>query len=225
MRRAPQIHDDEFVQRVPELIRQALVKVPTDCWTLDDLPYMKKYSIDRITSVLRYSFWAEYHRAMEEDRPMVDTNIYAGICAKSSYYQRIKVGKNIGYMLRPPANYIRSLEEIADIGLAKLREIMSAPILNGKGQMNTAAAKIMLQAFHMVDQRLKGAVAIKHEVLQKNLNVNLGSMPTSSIALHEKASNMDLLDAKIKSLEQKLKPGTAESLKIGAIELEAKKLE
>ena len=220
-----QVHDEEFTSTVPELIRQSLSKIPTEAWTPDDLTYLKKYSIDRITSVLRYSFWAEYNRAQEEARPMLDVNIYSGVCAKSTYYQRIKAGKNVGYMIRPPTNYIRSLEEILDIGIGKLREIMTAPVMNAKGTMNTAAAKIMLQAFQLVDQRLKGAVAIKHEVLQKNLNVNLGSMPTSSIALHEKASNMDLLDAKIKSLEQKLKPSDMSSMKIGAIELEAKKVE
>lgn len=214
-------HDDEdsVWYRCPDKMRGAIDSVPQ---------YLKTWSLKAIEKVvarktdveittrdrqIRISLWREYADAIDGDRMMGVKNICRGICDPKYLYDHLfRKPKKMAYILYPPTDYVRSLEEMLDLSMREVREILTAPNFNDEGKPNVQVMKLKLQVHEKLENRLKGVVSKKIEVHNKNMNLNVSAtaeeagMTTKTVEqLSDDEVEMELkrLDSKIKKLPEK----------------------
>lgn len=154
-------------------------------------------------NLLRLNFWIEYMRAqMTPPHKMYLTNIVRGACPPQYFILHFTKKKSrIKWILCPPAQYEARLEEALDYGLARLREILSLPLINSKGYIDSRLADIILKITQFLDAKINGAIASKIQIDQRTAMIQT-SMADLNKAI-QTASIADL-DAKIKELEYAL---------------------
>ena len=134
---------------------------------------------------LRYSFWNEYYRAIDNGIAMKGRNVYAGVCSVEVYHKILKSKANIAWILTPPTDTVTALRETLHYGFDRIREILDLPLYKvesvrvGKDEwedrevVDEKVAQLMLKAVAMIDLRLHGSYVQVHKVEQKTTNVNL----------------------------------------------------
>lgn len=205
-----------FYDMCPDYLQRAIGRVPEHMRLMEERELRKLVRPNSAVSALRNSFWLEYNRQQEHGGHFKISNILAGICT-IEYFSGVvcKTPGMVAWITRPPISYSRAMEEILSYGLERLREIMEMPfqktVVDKKGferiTVDTEAAKLVMKAFHLVDQRKHGAY------VQKNLHLsgNIGANQVRELAAHDSMEDIDrrirALKAKEKELEQ---PGVIE---------------
>ena len=156
--------------------------------------------ITLVTQRIRVSLWQEYEAAIQNNRLMKISQIYAGTCSESAFYALVDNPNRLAYILCPPADYIVMLKEAHGAGLEKLREVFSARILDEEGYLNPKAADIVIKAFALLDARLKGAVV--QRVDQRVLTANVS--PASQNGQTGMPPNMEALEIELAKTREQL---------------------
>ena len=93
-------------------------------------------------------------------------NICRGICDPKYMYDHLfHKPKKMAYILYPPTDYVRALEEMLDLSMREVREILTAPNFNDDGKANYQIMKLKLQVHDKLENRLKGVVSKKIEAV------------------------------------------------------------
>jgi hypothetical protein len=178
----------------------ALKELLTECpdYLEMELPELQRMVDPTFTlSRLRLSFWNEYENAIQHNRKMKISKIIAGVCTETLFKKKVLPDhKKLAYLLSPPKDYMLTVKEALDAGLDNLRAIVTAKVLDEKGQLNAKAADVVLKAIALLDMRVKGAIV--QRIDQRNLNVNV-SNPSREVA-----QSVEELDRQIEEAKQKL---------------------
>lgn len=138
---------------------------------------------------IKISFWHEYHRAQEKNRPMYPAGIYGGICLPQFFHSAV-MQKDLAFawLLSPPTDYMVAMEEALVHAIKRVREVLDMPI-----DGNPKVAALMLKAMELLDARLHGTAVQRIE--SKNVSVQVTTPATKPLPTPEE------LEAKIKQLE------------------------
>lgn len=119
---------------------------------------------------LRLSFWNEYERAQTEQLDgMRVSNIHNGICTHQYFLERyLQQPERVAWLLCPPTNYEKALDEALCFGVEQLREILALPLYDAKGKLNTALASLKERIVSRLDERKNGSI------VQRSLSVAVG---------------------------------------------------
>jgi hypothetical protein len=198
---APLLHDAEnpkaLVNVVRPEIREKIARVPADLFSLTEDELEKRSPKGQFTWVdrrLRVSWWQEYTRATENHpRMMKMTEVVKGICSRNYFYEHVLADKvRLAFLLTPPSNYEVATEEALLRGVDRIREILDFPLYDEQGRPQPKNAEVMIKAYMLLDQRVKGAVIQRIE--QKNLNLNVGKPQNSNDALTDEEAERKLTE-------------------------------
>ena len=129
------------------------------------------YAPPKTVNHLRKNLWIEYENAVIDERPIALSSLIKNVCTPSEYYALLRNSDHWVWMLRPLISYRDSLEETLSVGLDRLRDIVTnMKIMDPETKdVDYKAAKLLLSAIKMIDDRLNGQAVQKVE--SKNLNV------------------------------------------------------
>lgn len=142
-------------------------QVPVEWRDLTEGELERIVQVDAFTNRYRLAFWQEYERAQTQVERMDLSRISMTMGVPSAYLRKqLQNPQKLAWIICPPASYSTFLEETLSFGLKRLRnDILTLPIFDSDGRVDTAAAKLILQAVAFVDMRRHGGI------VQKNIHV------------------------------------------------------
>lgn len=192
-----------ILNKVPPRIREAVLEVEDDLLLMDPEDLRQTVRPNASLNSLRRSFWEEYDRACRGNRKMVITTVFNGIMKRENFYRTVLTNtKKMAWLLTPPLDHKVSQEELYESTAAALRQavqLLTANLVNKKGEVNVPAVKTLMQMHKDVEQRIYGAVTQKIE--QKTLSLR-GTLPKEAGSID---IEKDLLELKKELLENKIK--------------------
>lgn len=121
---------------------------------------------------LRMKFWYEYDLAQSESRNIRAVNIFMGICDAVVFYKKMKDPRQVAWLLTRPASYEDATAEMHQFALKRLRQDLENP--------DPKMAKVRLEIFIALDNRIKGAVVQKTMNLHAKVPSPGGSVPENA---------------------------------------------
>lgn len=194
-----------MINLVPPALQQAFMTAAmgaSDLFCGDERTLLKKLRESERTPTptdnrLRLAFWMEYDRAQSLMKNMRVDNIFAGICTRNYFYGNYLANPaKVAWLLMPPTSYVVKMEETLDFGLDQLRDILEIP----HGTSNVKLMELKAKIVAMVDLRVKGAVPLKIDQRNMNINVATTAEQVSKIAM---GGTMAELDVRLKELERR----------------------
>lgn len=152
---------------------------------------------------LRISFWQEYNRAQDFGVKMKMVNVYAGVCSKIYFMQKIvEKREKLAWLLVPPVAYTNAMEEALMFGLEKIRDVLDVKMYDAKGALIMKHAELVLRTVQWLDQRVKGAIVQKVDTRSLVMHGNMNNRPTNSEPLTMEAVQKQLagLEAKARAM-------------------------
>lgn len=221
--------DDEnpyaLTNLVPERVKEAIVNLDLKWFKFSESQLRYRCKPTAEICRVRLAFWDEYIRAIDQHRAMSIESILKGFCAKRIFYEDwLHDEKIVAYLICPPANYEFAMREMLDLGWSKLREVMDEPIkekqiVKVKGQpllgddgqpitvevINYKTVDKIVEMVKMLELRVKGAVAQRMLIDQRNLNVNMNAdQAASSFGAPESMEQLEAMSQKIEAMKQSI---------------------
>lgn len=177
-----------------------------DFFGLDERTLWKKLRSDaqepsQTDNQLRFKFWFEYEAALQEHRKMEPVRVYAGICSKQYFFERVMTSAvKVAWIATPPLNYDIKLDEALAYGMERMRDILEIPVESYPPGSRIKLMELQAKVTAMLDMRKKGAYTQRVE--NKNMNLNV-STTDKQVAAVLAGSTMEQLDTRIKELERR----------------------
>lgn len=174
------IYDTEnpcsIINLVPDSLKEVLYEHKdryTGYFHLNEAEVRNRVKPDERDERLRLNFWDEYNYATQVQSKVRMQQVMQGVCSVECWYQYyLKTPMKIFWMITPPKYYSQSMKYILNMGLDRMIEMMSAKVVDEQGKLDVRAAGVILKAFHLVDLRVKGAIAQKVTIDQRTMNLN-----------------------------------------------------
>lgn len=221
-------------------IHAAAARIPNDLFltsTLDLEDRIREKAKDgkfcATLGMVKVSYWAEYERCMTARNAFKTENVWKPLVSES--WWKINVLQNplkLAWVISPFPDRITVYQEMIQLGLKRMREILELPLQEEvKGiDMSEGVRKIVLvkktniplvkeqrAILELLMNRADGAVVQRHQVVSKNLNLNveqkaekvalpeqeLPSLPLNSPTLT--LEQLDAYEAKLDSIHTKIK--------------------
>lgn len=150
------------VNLVPNKIKEAIQKIVQDYPEYLEASEVNLYEMLKPTELddrLRLSFWKEYNRAQDNNVGMKMAYVYSPIMSMENFYHVVlKNPSRVAWMIKPPEEYMLSLEASLNHGKNNLDKIMKMNLFDEDGNIKKAEASIFIKAYELLDNRVKGAV-------------------------------------------------------------------
>ena len=163
------------INLVTERLQELMKQLPQALLAMPEKEIRKKLDPGWTEEQLRIAFWDEYFLTVDNNgKKMRIEAVYARVCAKDIFYDKIKNPLVLAYICKPPQDYIYQMRSLLNVGLERFAEILSLPIRTG-GKTDTKLIAEIIKIVTLVDNRVKGAVTHKIQIdgTQKNLNMNV----------------------------------------------------
>lgn len=206
-------NDRALINIVPDKIKELLKSEVVQEYLNMDYVRLRKMLKPTVTmNRLRSNFWKEYELAQSNKTIMNMGNVYKGICSRQNFYELLNRETKAAWILSPVADYYTALEESHSYGIDRLREILNMPLYKTKeiktrtGKIRRESvpdvqmAKLMVDIFKILDERVKGTVAQK---IEHSGSVETKQLPPQEVDLSE--LNMSELNEIIKSAKPDVK--------------------
>jgi hypothetical protein len=195
-------NERSLVNITPPSMSTAIKCIPESVWEIAEEDLREK--VERISpkhlktiDMLRESFWREFDQASRAGRKINATNVYGGICQPAFFVKEIQSNSyKLAYVLTPPPDYEVKMRSLETLGLRKLEEIITAPVIDKEGNLLPKAAHVQFMVIEQILLRVRGAVPYRMET--KNLNMNIDQ--TTSVQ-NQLPQSMEELDARLAQLE------------------------
>jgi hypothetical protein len=120
----------------------------------------------------RLLFWKEYNRAQDNGTTMRMPNVYSPVMSREGYNSMIDNIHRIAWIIKPPEEYMISLEAALNKGRENIERIMTLNLFDKKGKFLKGEAQIFLKAYELLENRVKGAVVQRMEQKMASLHVH-----------------------------------------------------
>lgn len=163
------------INLVTERLQELMKQLPQALLAMSEKEIRKKLEPGWTEEQLRIAFWDEYFLTVDNNNKKMRLEaVYARVCAKDIFYDKIKNPLTLAYICKPPQDYIYQMRSLLNVGLERFSEILNLPVKTN-GRVDTRLIAEMIKIVTLVDNRVKGAVTQKIQIdgTQKNLNVNV----------------------------------------------------
>jgi hypothetical protein len=182
-----------------EPLKRAVTKCSENLTNKSEKVILEAANPTQVDQLLRISFWEELTNALTEGRKISERAIYNGVCSHN-YWNRLRdVDEDkFTYILIPIKSYSRTNKLLLTLGQECLINILNAdPYIKAQGSGNKKVldpriAKVQLEAYKMVEERIYGKAV--NRIQTHNTNENTPSNANDTI---------DALKAEIVLLENK----------------------
>lgn len=135
----------------------------------------KKVSPTKIDHALRYNLWTQYYQALETGAQLLTiSRVCAGVTAPMTFDKIIR-SQRVFWLLLPPTDYTVANRRAHSRGLDRLYQILDVDPISENGKANTALINLQIKIFALLDARLNGPIAHKHEITTKNVHLGITS--------------------------------------------------
>ena len=198
------IYDMENPNSILQLVKDsrpltmAVMKADQVLMLMDESTLREKLAPSAVDNRLRLAFWLEVDNCLNSGgaKKFVEQRVYAGIVTKEVWNKKyLNNPKKMAWILTPVGNYESSMMEALETGVSQLRKILSAPIFDDGGKLDTKAAKLVIDVFKILDERVNGTVIQKHKIIHQH--------QTGTPAPQNAAPIIDI-DEKLKALEMQI---------------------
>jgi hypothetical protein len=158
---------------------------------------------DSTTARLKLTFWDEYTRAQDRGCHMIIANVVRGVCSRDYFYRVVMMeDKALAWIITPPKDYMVIMRDLLEIGLDRMREIITLPIRNAKGDVDVRLVSEILKAVEKIELRVKGAIIQRHLVKQQSLHMhaNVPDQIPEGMTVEE----LTEMEAQLDSMQKKL---------------------
>lgn len=156
----------------------------------DRSEYMKKKEIKHtleypLVRKLRQSFWAEYDDALKNKRKMMMTHVWQGLTVDAQeYFNLMKKDHFAAYMFTKPIQRETQERALLELAYEQIEQILMADHNTKDGVINHYAAKLKVDVWKHLDERVNGGVikqiAMRSEVKNTNTNTNVNIEATAT---------------------------------------------
>jgi hypothetical protein len=194
---------DSVLNKLSDSMRAKIYRLSKDQPDLFQLPeadLKKRCRPTESMNRIRLSFWLEYDASCSSRRNMGMDRVYAGCVTKEYFYGKfMDTAECVAWMLCPPVAFEKSLMETISTGHARLREVLDAPLMDGKGQVNIKLAELMLKIVIASENRLMGTVVSRQQHLHNIQPPQIGETAVS-VSNHDMAMGVDDIDERLKKI-------------------------
>lgn len=166
-------------------------------------PMQKDFSL---LTRIRINFWNEYERAARVPEVMNHFHLWHGVCRADIYYNLFKKYPALyAWMVCPLAGYLLQRKELEFLAEERMVEVLSVSPVRDDGKVDSRLAKVQVEMYQILQDRIYGSVTQKISSEQKNLNVNVNSNQSSEDSARTIAliTNVEELDRRIKLIQEK----------------------
>ncbi len=193
-----QKHPQSMINLVPEWLKNRMLSEGMQRYLrMSEDELVENVKPNLTLKRLRSSFWYEYERIHRNygrwpDKRKNNVGMYRvcnGVC--TTQYFMDKISRNdlyLSWIVRPPINYDKALNEALEHGVSRLREILNLPLYKTKldrhgipvvdphteevvQEPDDKIANIILKTVAFLDLRIKGAVTQRiHQVTESNIS-------------------------------------------------------
>jgi len=149
-------------------LSMAILKADQILMLMDEASLRAKIAPSAIDNRLRLAFWLEVDKVLNSNKAhqFSEQMVYAGIVTKEVWQKKyLGNAKKMAWILTPVGNYESSMMEALETGVSQLRKILSAPLFDDAGKLDTKAAKIVVDVFKLLDERVRGTIVQKHQIV------------------------------------------------------------
>lgn len=134
---------------------------------------------------LRQSFWIEYDNAVKGDRKMNMVNVWPGICITlDGFHDIMEKDHYAAFIFTKPTAKDAKEKALLEFAYEQIEKILAASHLTKDGLMNHGAAKLKIEVWKHLDERVHGGVVkqVRVQSDQRSLNVNVTKteLPTNT---------------------------------------------
>ncbi len=185
-------------------LARAIGNIPTDLLAMSEEMLKQEFKArDYKPSItenrLRHAFWREYNIVQATRRKTIRMGqVLAGCCHANFFRKHIMSDPHkLAWILCPPSEYMKSLEEALMFGIDQLRDILEMPLTDPMGIVDSKLAATKLEIVRMIDMRVKGAV------IQKTQNLH-ATVPASQLAPPDESASESLekINERLRDLER-----------------------
>jgi hypothetical protein len=198
-----------LINLVPRVVQEHFIEAQKACpelFSMDEMDLFKE--LRRLgkgptptDNRLRLSFWLEYDRAQSLQEKMNMAYVYAGVCLPHYFHNSyLNHPTRVAWLLCPPVEYQRTLEEGVAFGAQKMREFLALDPIDPYGKPNLKLMELQAKIFAMLDQRLKGGYTQKIE--SKTLAIT-GSLTEKQAMQAITDNSMEAMERRLKELEKR----------------------
>lgn len=159
---------------VPAQVQEAIERVNPEYYKWSEKALEKHADLDVRDYRLRLAFWNEYYETQDKfKKNMAMGKVLIGVCTNAYWYDCVLEDPlKLAWILYPPANYTKAMEEILDLSMRQMRNIMT---LNHKKKTgyDIALIKEKIKIFALIDNRVRGAVLQKVRVDQQSVHAHI----------------------------------------------------
>lgn len=166
-------------------LRDAVVRCSQNLVDQSESVVMNNANPTHVDQLLRIALWEELSSALHENRPVSERAIYNGVCSQSYWKNtRDHDDDKFTYLLMPVKSYSRTNKLLLSLGQTALIEILNAdPYVRGQGsgnkkQLDPKIAKVQLEAYRMVEERLYGKAVARIQTHNTNETKDDGAHDT-----------------------------------------------
>lgn len=201
---------DNEIELYREDLKNKLEALPPEVWkkTEVELKLASKPSLEEFE--LKNKLWEEMASAQEMGRKIYEPAIYKDICSKFRWKNMLKNQAKLAWLFSPLVKYEEKAKALLEVATDRYLEILNMDIgvvrkIDGEyistAEVDPKKASIMLAAIKNLEDRVKGTS------VQKSVSIHTTEPKTNK---SDKADlNIDLVNEKIKELEQKLNKETS----------------
>lgn len=175
-------------------MRKAIIGADQILMCMDEALLREKLNPSAIDNRLRLAFWYEIDLILNSPTPrkFVDERVYGGVVTRDVWEKKYLCNpRKMAWILTPTGNYESAMTEMIETGLAQMRRILSAPIFDDGGRLDTKAAKLVFDAFKYVDERAKGTLPQRVHVLHQHSGPGAQQAAGPAIDLDEKIADLE----------------------------------
>ena len=194
------IYDMENPNSILQMVKhsrplsQAVLRADQVLMLMDETALRTKLAPSAVDNRLRLAFWVEVDNCLNnKGAQFVEQRIYAGIVTKDVWEKKYLTNpKKMAWILTPVGNYESSMMEALETGVSQLRKILSAPIFDDSGKLDTKAAKIVVDVFKLLDERVRGTVVQKHKIIHEHHGTPPAAPPAPIINIDEQLKALEM---------------------------------
>lgn len=201
---------------VPPGVQEAIENVNPEYYRWTEKVLEKHANLDVRDYRVRLSFWNEYYETQDKfKKSMSISKMLMGVCSNEYFYKEILPNPlKLAWVLYPPANYAKAMEEILDVSMRQMRNIMSLNH-NKKSGYDIPLIKEKIKIFALIDNRVRGSVLQRVKVDKQAVHAHMHQTSGVHTNSQNAPKSIEELNSEILKLESNATPGG-----IGVIEAE-----
>lgn len=174
-------------------LSQAILRADQILMLMDEGMLRQKLAPSAVDNRLRLAFWVEVDNSINNKSTFIEQRVYAGVVTREVWEKKYLTNpKKMAWILTPVGNYESSMMEALETGVSQLRKILSAPIFDDAGKLDTKAAKLVVDVFKLLDERVRGTVVQKHKIIHEHHGAPSGPSAPPIINIDEQLKALEM---------------------------------